>query len=179
MAEWKLQNTKQLLSIPCVGFCCEAGLGAVFRSYCVLLPGAHSGDGIGLDTWSFKMATLDSRADSVIDRSLLEGFAETRDLIRRLDRVADETLHDLLSELPEEKQRLVLRAFAGVVYRATSECSYCLGKIDRGVRTCGLCQGSGREGKDISICRLMKRVDELERQLKQDHESGDAAVGPI
>ena len=126
-----------------------------------------------MDTGAFKM-------ENPSERILLEGFRQTRDLVRRLNRVADETLHDLLSELPEEKQRLVLRAFAGVVYRATSECSYCLGKLDRGVRTCGLCQGTGRESKDVSLVRLQCRVDELERQAKNDGQSGDdVAVAPV
>jgi hypothetical protein len=179
VAEWKLQNTKQPLLILCVRFCCEAGLGAVFRSYCVLLPGAHSGDGIGLDTGSFKMATLDSRADSVIDRSLLEGFAETRDLVRRLQRVSETEIGELIKPLPPATQKKVIQAFASLFFWATDECAQCLGKKSRGVAECGVCQGSGREGKDISICRLMKRVDELERKAKEDGKSGDVVVAPV
>jgi hypothetical protein len=179
VAEWKLQNTKQLLSIPCVGFCCEAGLGAVFRSYCVLLPGAHSGDGIGLDTWSFKMATLDSRADSVIDRSLMEGFAETRDLVRRLQRVSESEIGEFIKPLPLAIRQRLLDAFSAQALKASNECSRCLGKLSRGVSACQQCGGSGREDKDAAICKLIKRVDELERQAKNHGQSGDAAVGPI
>jgi DnaJ-class molecular chaperone len=103
---------------------------------------------------------------SAMEETLLDGFEEMRRLNLRLRRVSDEALHDLLSDLSEDKMQRVLDAFSALFLWATTECSECLGKRSQGVATCGLCQGSGREDKTATIIRLMQELDTLRQQMR-------------
>ena len=132
---------------------------------------------ISVDTSALPREPVDVKLNAA-QRKILESFQETTRLVRRLDRIADEEIGELLSSLPPAKRDRVLAAFSALYFSATTECCQCFGKSYRGVDKCGLCRG-GRMNKDVSIVRLMKEVDSLRRECGKLHESGDVAVAPI
>jgi hypothetical protein len=112
-------------------------------------------------------------------RKILESDRETRAMLRRIRKVADDELRGLLEELSDDKRERVLDAFSAQFYAATQECSNCLGKTYRGVSSCGRCAGTGRESISFEIIELMRQVDHLLRQRDKRQQAGDVAVAPI
>tara|TARA_R100001086_G_scaffold134363_1_gene69896 strand:- start:440 stop:802 length:363 start_codon:yes stop_codon:yes gene_type:complete len=110
---------------------------------------------------------------------ILESDRETRAMVRRLRKVADDELAGLLEELSDDKRERVLDAFSAERHAATQECSNCLGKTYRGVASCGRCAGTGRESLSFAIIELMRQVDHLLRQRDKRQQAGDVAVAPI